>query len=316
LTGFSFGPTTASSGLGAATAAPALGGLGTSALGASLSTGAVSKASTPAAGLLGQTSSAPAVGLSLNPASTAKTTAALPTLGGSSLFSGASTSGAPAAVPAAVTTTTSLTSAAAPAQPTRSLTYKQLEDQIDKWYVELEDQQSSFLKQATEVNAWDKQLIENGQKITDLNADVEKVKLDQNRLNNELEFIITQQNELEEMLKPLEDSVAKYPPINYQQHTDTERENTYQMAESIDAQLKRMTDDLKEVIDHLNTGTGAGDKNKEPMLQISKILNAHMESLQWVDQNAALLHKKTEEIARYAEYTKKEHERNFRLAFS
>lgn len=37
------------------------------------------------------------------------------------------------------------------------------------------------------------------------------------------------------------------------------------MAESIDAQLKRMTDDLKEVIDHLNTGTGAGDKNKEPV---------------------------------------------------
>ena len=31
---------------------------------------------------------------------------------------------------------------------------------------------------------------------------------------------------------------------------------------------------------------------------------------------AALLQKKTEEIARYAEYTKKEHERNFRLAFS
>ena len=40
---------------------------------------------------------------------------------------------------------------------------------------------------------------------------------------------------------------------------------SYQMAESIDAQLKRMTDDLKEVIDHLNTGTGAGDKNKEPV---------------------------------------------------
>ena len=58
-------------------------------------------------------------------------------------------------------------STTAPAQPARSLTYKQLEDQIDKWYVELEDQQSSFLKQATEVNAWDKQLIENGQKVSE-----------------------------------------------------------------------------------------------------------------------------------------------------
>ena len=43
-------------------------GLGATALGASLSTGAVSKASTPATGLLGQSSSAPATGLSLNPA--------------------------------------------------------------------------------------------------------------------------------------------------------------------------------------------------------------------------------------------------------
>ena len=42
-------------------------GLGATALGASLSTGAVSKASTPATGLLGQSSSAPATGLSLNP---------------------------------------------------------------------------------------------------------------------------------------------------------------------------------------------------------------------------------------------------------
>mgnify|MGYP001796907344 CR=1 FL=1 len=43
-------------------------GLGATTLGASLSTGAVSKASTPATGLLGQSSSAPATGLSLNPA--------------------------------------------------------------------------------------------------------------------------------------------------------------------------------------------------------------------------------------------------------
>ena len=49
---------------------------------------------------------------------------------------------------------------------------------------------------------------------------------------------------------------------------------SYQMAESIDAQLKRMTDDLKEVIDHLNTGTGAGDKNKEPVSFIEDSLQS------------------------------------------
>lgn len=62
--------------------------------------------------------------------------------------------------------------------------------------------------------------------ITDLNTDVEKVKLDQHRLNHELDFIVAQQKELEEMLGPLEESVSKLPSINYQQHTDTERERT------------------------------------------------------------------------------------------
>ena len=38
----------------------------------------------------------------------------------------------------------------------------------------------------------------------------------------------------------------------------------YQIAENIDAQLKRMTEDLKEVIDHLNTGAGSQD-NTDPV---------------------------------------------------
>nr|7TBL_k2 Chain k2, NUP62 CCS2 [Homo sapiens]7TBM_k2 Chain k2, NUP62 CCS2 [Homo sapiens] len=37
------------------------------------------------------------------------------------------------------------------------------------------------------------------------------------------------------------------------QHADEEREKTYKLAENIDAQLKRMAQDLKEVIEHLNT---------------------------------------------------------------
>lgn len=60
-----------------------------------------------------------------------------------------------------------------------------------------------------------------------MNSEVAKVKLDQRRLNDELDFIVAQQKELEEMLVPLEENVAKLPAINYQQHTDSEREHTY-----------------------------------------------------------------------------------------
>ena len=69
------------------------------------------------------------------------------------------------------------------------------------------------------------------------------------RLEHELDFIKGQQSELEDALRPLEASLASAPP------PDAERERTYAMAESLDAQLQRMSDDLREVIEHLNTTT-------------------------------------------------------------
>ena len=62
--------------------------------------------------------------------------------------------------------------------------------------------------------------------IAELNSDVDRVKLDQQRLEGELDFIQAQQRELEEMLVPLEQSVEQMPPISFQQHADLEREHT------------------------------------------------------------------------------------------
>ena len=119
-----------------------------------------------------------------------------------------------------------------------------------------------------------------------MNNDVDRVKIDQQRLDHELDFIESQQRELEEMLQPLETSVNELPPINYQQHADVEREHTYvitcekyqialcvadsdlialfcfhsyQLAENVDAQLKSMVQDLKHIIDHLNSTNQSQD---------------------------------------------------------
>ena len=62
--------------------------------------------------------------------------------------------------------------------------------------------------------------------ITELNSSVEQVKIDQQRLDQELDFILSQQKELEEMLGPLESAVDQLPAITYQQHADLEREHT------------------------------------------------------------------------------------------
>jgi len=45
------------------------------------------------------------------------------------------------------------------------MSYRQLEDFINKWTLELEEQEKIFLEQATQVNAWDRLLIDNGDKV-------------------------------------------------------------------------------------------------------------------------------------------------------
>lgn len=210
------------------------------------------------------------------------------------------------------TTTVGTLSTAATAPPV--MTYAQLESLINKWSLELEDQERHFLQQATQVNAWDRMLVENGEKITSLHKELEKVKLDQRRLNQELDFILSQQKELEDLLCPLEESVKEQSGTIYMQNADEERERTYKLAENVDAQLKRMSQDLKEIIEHLNTSSGPADTS-DPLQQICKILNAHMDSLQWIDQNSVLLQRKVEEVSKLCDTQRKEQEKTFRLTF-
>ncbi|XP_050757479.1 nuclear pore glycoprotein p62-like [Gymnogyps californianus] len=219
------------------------------------------------------------------------------------------TTGAIGAVTSTAAITTTTTTSAPPV-----MTYAQLESLINKWSLELEDQEKHFLHQATQVNAWDRMLIENGEKITSLHREVEKVKLDQKRLDQELDFILSQQKELEDLLTPLEESVKEQSGTIYLQHADEERERTYKLAENIDAQLKHMAQDLKDIIEHLNTSGGPADTS-DPLQQICKILNAHMDSLQWIEQNSAVLQRKVEEVTKVCESRRKEQERSFRITF-
>ena len=45
------------------------------------------------------------------------------------------------------------------------MNYRQLEEQINKWMTDLEEQERVFLQQATQVNAWDRLLVDNGEKV-------------------------------------------------------------------------------------------------------------------------------------------------------
>ncbi|XP_052005803.1 nuclear pore glycoprotein p62-like [Xyrauchen texanus] len=246
--------------------------------------------------------------LTLKPLGTAPATTAAASTGATTGFSlGLKT--AASIAPSTNIGTTTVTTSTAPV-----MSYAQLEALINKWSSELEDHERHFLQQATQVNAWDRMLVDNGEKITTLHKDMEKVKLDQRRLDQELDFILSQQKELEDLLGPLEESVKEQSGTIYMQNADEERERTYKLAENVDAQLKRMSQDLKEIIEHLNTSSGPAD-TADPLQQICKILNAHMDSLQWVEQNSVLLQRRVEEVSKLCENRSKEQEKSFRLNF-
>lgn len=189
---------------------------------------------------------------------------------------------------ASLTTNTLTTQSQPPSQP--AINFYALEENINKWKLSIEEQEKIFTNQATQVNAWDSILLKNGEKIVELNKAVEKVKADQSSMEQELEFITAQHAELEESILPLEQELSKMP-----QQIDIERSQTYLMAETLDSQLKQMSEDLKEVIEHLNEANKYADPT-DPMVQIGKILNAHFTSLQWIEDKTSVIGNRLDEI--------------------
>ncbi|XP_003507307.1 nucleoporin-62 C-terminal-like protein [Cricetulus griseus] len=195
------------------------------------------------------------------------------------------------------------------------MTYGHLDSMVDKWNRQLQEQEKHFLYHANQLNVWNHTLIDHSDEIIILHNEVEKVKLDQSRLERELDFILSQQKELERLLTPLEEFVKEQNvPFNLL-FVDKEYERIYKLAESIDAELKRMSQDLKDIIAYLNT-LGSPDDTTVPLQQICNILNAHMESLQWLSQNSGIMQKKVEEVTKaFEEYRRKEQEYNMTIAF-
>lgn len=190
-----------------------------------------------------------------------------------------------------------------------AINFCQLEESINKWTLDLEEQEKIFVNQATQINAWDKLLITNGEKIVTLNQEVERVKIEQQQLEHELDYVVGQQKELQECLIPLEKELASLSV------SDSDREYTYRLSETLDTQLKRMSEDLKEIIEHLNEANRAQDSS-DPIVQIGKILNAHMNSLQWLDQQTALLSQKIQQIDQMHQSFRQESEQNLHLAYN
>jgi nuclear pore complex protein Nup62 len=146
-----------------------------------------------------------------------------------------------------------------------------------------------------------------------LSNDVTRLTTDQETLEQELNFIHSQQNDLEQAIKKLEIGIDQMPLIlpgggvgggnqYFQQHYhqqqpsgDTSRIEMYKLLIEVDNQLKSMSCDVRDIIKRVNdTNVNLND----PIVQISKILNSHMDSINWIEENAVILQNQVEKSAK------------------
>lgn len=160
----------------------------------------------------------------------------------------------------------------------------------------MEDQTITFRKQALELSKWDKMLLDNSGKIMALHGSVKKVEVAQKTLDSNLEIISRQQDELHQLLEQLENEVDKVYAARTSNGqlggADSERESGYALAEEINSDLDQMANTLKDHINKLNAAHTSAADSDNPVYQIVEILNAHLHSLQWVEDNSNQLHSK------------------------
>lgn len=209
--------------------------------------------------------------------------------------------------PAPITTTTTAASTATSLN-TNTITFKVLEDQINNWMRDLDEQEKVFLDQACQLNGLDRIMIDNGEKIVDLNTEVNRLNDEQDKLDQDLEFIMSQQTHLEQSIKKLETCIDQMPIVP-NQYADKDRLQTYQLLLGIDTQLNSMSGDLKEIIQRLNT---TNVNLNDPAVQISKILNAHMDSLSWIEENTNLVQKQVDHLSKAFDDRLRDHDKSSR----
>lgn len=157
----------------------------------------------------------------------------------------------------------------------------------------IDELQRPFYNKVNELNATDTLLYENRIKLEKFNALTDAATAKQRALNEELNFVDQQQKELDENVTSLEKQIEK---IESEIPADTERTHIYKLADSLDLQIRKMDEELKQIIDSINEQNQSQDVT-DPIVQVGKIINSQINTLIQLDQNVTSLKKDIETIS-------------------
>lgn len=144
-----------------------------------------------------------------------------------------------------------------------------MDEIITRWATDLSKYQKEFKSQADQVAAWDRLLVENGEKIQQLYLNTFEAEKASRDVERHLVTVESQQDELESWLSKYEDEVDQLfaKDIGHGEQLtgpDQEREKTYKTAEKVTERLDEMGRDLTKMIKEINDISGTLSKGNKP----------------------------------------------------
>lgn len=201
-----------------------------------------------------------------------------------------------------------------------------LDEVVNKWTEEIADLGSQFQKGASLVSRWDRMIVANEDRIVALHKDAQSLQIAHKELSNNLDVILSQQSELHALLDKLETDVEQKIGVSTSQketrssygsnaklHGDVEREIMHKLSIEIMEELDAMALTIRDLVLDLNkgrdpsSGEGAGDT----VSQIIAVLNAHLDSLQYLDETSNSLQKRLTDVSNACEVISRESNRMF-----
>jgi nuclear pore complex protein Nup62 len=146
---------------------------------------------------------------------------------------------------------------------------KTMDEIITRWATDLSKYQKEFKEQAAQVAAWDRLLVENGEKIQNLYLSTYEAEKASREVERHLVVVESQQDELEAWLDKYEQDVDQMFARDMSRSDqlagpDQEREKTYKLAEKLTDRFDEMGRDLAKMIKEINDISGTLSKGNKP----------------------------------------------------
>jgi nuclear pore complex protein Nup62 len=233
--------------------------------------------------------------------------------GSAALTSSATTPSVAANVIGSTSAATTAAAVVAAATPVPSdIRNLNLDEVMNKWSEEIDDLSIQFSSAAALVSKWDRSIVANEKAISDLWRDTQSCSVAHSELSSNLDTILGQQRDLHLMLDALEremDDVDR-KHVNAPSSSshggssavaaDIERESMHQLAGEVMGELDAMSLSIRDLVVELNK-TGAGDNAGDMVSQVVAVLNAHLDSLQYLDESSSQLQKRLADVSRACE---------------